>query len=342
MEAMAKQEAHIRISSGPGIVPQPSAVPDLSICIVNWNCSDYLRGLLKSIRSARDDLAVEIIVVDNASTDESATMVEAEFREVRLLRNQHHQGVAKANNQAAAQARGKMLLFLNNDTRIRPGGLTTLVHFFEQHPELSAVGPSVISIDGKLQGCVRKTLRFRALLHRVWLLRWTRFFRSAYREYQQVDFDLRRSACVKHLVGPALLVRRQQFMSIGGWDEGFEFRMDDVDLATRLSRLGEMYYLADAQVLHWGGIATELDPAYAYCSGECSYVHFIRKHYGPWAARCYKLFVTADMPARVFVLAASWIVAKVSGSSDRATRNYGKLATASHFLTRELPRYWRS
>lgn len=339
---MAKQEEAIRTSATLGLVPELSALPVLSICIVNWNCSNYLRGLLRSIESTRDDLAVEVIVVDNASTDDSASMVEMEFPEVHLIRNARHQGIAKSNNLAAARAQGKLLLFLNNDVSIAPGGLTTLVHFFEQRPELAAVAPSLVAPDGKPQCCVRKTLHFRALLHRVWFLRWTRLFRSAEREYRQANFDLRRSGYVEHLVGPALLVRRKQFMSIGGWDEGFEFTMDDVDLSSRLSRVGQMYYLAGAQVIHWGGIATALDQTYAYCCGECSHVHYIRKHYGPWSARIYKVLITADMPLRVFVLALSWLVKRLFGNRERAARNYRKLMAASHFLGRRLPYYWRS
>ena len=338
---MAKQEDGMRTLSKPGTIPNLAISPDLSICIVNWNCCDYLRDLLASIQGAREDLALEVIVVDNASTDNSPSMVEAEFHEVQLIRNDRHQGVARANNQAAALSRGEFLLFLNNDTRIRPGALTKLVHFLEQHPELSAVGPSLVSPNGKPQGCVRKTLLFRALLHRVLFLRWTRLFRSAYREYQQVNFDLRRSAYVEHLVGPALLVRRQQFMSIGGWDEAFEFRMDDVDLSSRLGQVGKLYYLAEAQVIHWGGIAAELDQAYAYRSGECSYVHYIRKHFGPGRARAYKVLTSADMPLRVFILAFSWLV-RLFGARERAAHSYRKLAAASHFLLRELPQYWRS
>jgi GT2 family glycosyltransferase len=339
---MAKQAGAIRISAPLGLVPQFSALPVLSICIVNWNCSDYLRALLRSIESTRDDLAVEVIVVDNASTDDSASMVEAEFPEVHLIRNARHQGIAKSNNLAAARAQGKLLLFLNNDVSIVSGGLTTLVQFFEQHPELAAVAPSLVGPDGKGQGCVRKTLYFRAMLHRVWFLRWTRLFRSADREYRQENFDLKRSGYVEHLVGPALLVRRKQFMSIGGWDEGFELTMDDVDLSSRLSRVGKMYYLAEAQVIHWGGIATALDQSYAYSCGECSHVHYIRKHYGPWSARVYKVLVTADMPLRISILALSWVVKRVFGTGERAARNHRKLVAASHFLGRRLPTYWRS
>jgi N-acetylglucosaminyl-diphospho-decaprenol L-rhamnosyltransferase len=314
----------------------------VSICIVNWNCCDYLRALLTSIESFREDLTVEVIVVENASTDGSPAMVEAEFGHVRLLRNHSHQGVAKANNQAAADANSELILFLNNDTSIRPGALAKLVHFFQKHPELSAVAPSLISPDGKPQGCVRKALPFRALFHRIMFLRWTRLFRRVERDYRQVNFDLKQSSYVEYLVGPALLVRRQQFKIVGGWDENFEFSMDDVDLSSRLSRVGQMYYLAEAQVTHWGGIATGLDQAYAYRAAECSRVYYIRKHWGPWPARGYKVLVTADMPVRVAILALSWAVKRFFGDRERAARNYAKLGAAGEFLMHELPRYWRS
>jgi N-acetylglucosaminyl-diphospho-decaprenol L-rhamnosyltransferase len=249
---MAIHEQQTGISPRDVMPPHLALLPDVSICIVNWNCSDYLQGLLRSIETGSEELAVEIIVVDNGSTDDSASMVEAEFPEVHLISNARHQGVAAANNLAAAHARGKFLLFLNNDTRLLPGALSTLVRFFERHPELSLVGPSLIFPNGKPQGCVRKTLNFRALLHRVMFIRWTRLFRSADREYRQVNFDLKQSAYVELLVGAALLVRRQQFTSIGGWDESFQFHMDDVDLSSRLARLGSMYYLAEARMIHSG------------------------------------------------------------------------------------------
>jgi N-acetylglucosaminyl-diphospho-decaprenol L-rhamnosyltransferase len=315
---------------------------DLSVCIVNWNCCGYLQALLKSIELHRDGMPVEVIVVDNASSDNSAKMVEAEFPQVRLLRNDCHEGLAKANNQAAAKARGRLLLFLNNDTVIRPVALTTLVDFLDQHPEICAVGPSLMGPDGKRQGNVRKTLHFPALLHRVLFLRWTRLFRSADRDHRQVNFDLSRSAYVEQIVGAAVLVRRQEFMRAGGWDEAFEFGMDDIDLSSRLSQLGNMYYLAEAQVTHWGGIATKLDQAFVYRCSEYSYVRYIRKHFSPRAARIYKLLITADMPLRVMVLALRCLFQKLLRNRQKSTAIYDKLSAASQFLLRGLPRYWLS
>jgi N-acetylglucosaminyl-diphospho-decaprenol L-rhamnosyltransferase len=337
---MSIHQEQTAVSARRRVAPDLAFAPELSICIVNWNCSDYLRHLLGSIEAGCEDVVMEIIVVDNASTDDSASMVEAEFPDVQLIRNARHQGVAAANNRAATRCHGKFLLFLNDDTRIAPGSLTTLVRFFERHPEVSAVGPSLIFPNGKRQGCVRKALTFQALLHRVLFLRWTGLFRAANREYQQLDFDLAQSGYVEHVVGAALLVRRQQFMSIGGWDETFEFHMDDVDLSSRLARFGPMYYLADAHVFHWGGIATELDRNYAYRWSECSYVHYIRKHCSRRSARIYKILITADMPLRVTILAVTWLV-KLFGKRERASRNYRKLVAASQFLLRQLPHYWR-
>ena len=315
---------------------------DLSICIVNWNCRDYLRALLSSIDAEQKHVALETIVLDNGSTDDSVSMVEAEFPQVCLIRKRHHQGIAKGNNEAAQRARGDLLLFLNNDTVVTSGCLARMVAFLEQHPDVSEVVPSHVGPDGKSQETVRKRLHFRALLHRILFLRWTRIFRSADREYRQVNFDLKHSSYVEQLVGAALMVRKSQFMSIGGYDETFEYGLDDVDLSLRLARIGRMYYLAEAQVIHWGGIATKLDEAFAYRCQERSYAYYLEKHCGRWRGRCYKVLVTLDMPVRIGILILRWLWQKLQGNSAKATRNLLRLTAAAQFFFFRLPQYWRS
>ena len=316
--------------------------PQVSICVVNWNCRQYLRQLLTSLEAAGEDPILEIIVVDNASTDDSACMVEAEFPHVQIIRNKVHEGVARANNRAAARARGALLLFLNNDTVVRPGAIAALVKFLGLHPEVALVAPKVVFPDGRIQGCVRETLHFQALLHRIWLLRWTGIFRHADREYKQIGFDHTRSTYVAQIVGPALLMRREQFFSINGWDEKFEFRMDDVDLSSRLGRLGKTYYLAEAQVIHWGGIATELDRTYAYWNAERSTIHYIRKHFGTAAARSYKILVLTDMPVRIVLLGLAVLAKLLAGRRERSARSYRKLIAAWHLVTKALPAFLKS
>ena len=316
--------------------------PDLSICIVTWNCRDYLRALLSSIESEREKVAFEVMVVDNASTDGSASMVKMEFPEVQLICNGCHEGLAKSNNLAAQHARGELLLFLNDDTVIPSGTLPMLVQCFEQHPDVCAVMPGIVTPDGKPQETVRKTLRFRAMLHRILLLRWTRIFRSAEREFRQVNFDLKHSSYVEQVTGAAVMVRRSQFISIGGYDEGFEWGLEGLDLSVRLGRVGRSYYLAEARVIHWGGVATKLDEAFTYRGRECAHAHYLRKYCGSWAARLYKLLTTIDMPLRVTILALRWLGQKVIGAREKASRTYSRLAAAAQFLFCNLPGYWRS
>ena len=316
--------------------------PDLSICIVNWNCCDYLRDLLLSVESEREKVAVEVIVVDNASTDDSASMVKREFPAVHLIRNCCHEGLARGNNRAAACASADLLLFLNNDTVIPSGTLAPLVQFLAQRHDVCAVMPSIVEPSGKVEETVRKTLRFRAMLHRIFFLRWTRIFRSAEREFRQVNFDLKQSSYVEQLVGPALMVRRSHFINIGGYDEAFEFGLEANDLSLRLGRVGRLYYLAEVQVIHWGGVATRLDEAFAYRCRESSHAYYLRKHCSPWAARLYKLLVTFDMPLRVGILALRWLAQRLAGNKERASRNYYRLAAAAQFLIWGLPDYWTS
>jgi hypothetical protein len=336
------QEGIVKTSNVKALPASATLSPDLSVCIVNWNCCDYLRALLSSIEAEREKIALEVIVVDNASTDDSVSMVKMEFPDVHLICNPRHEGLAKCNNRAAECARADLLLFLNNDTVIPSGTLETLVEFFAQRPDVCGVMPSIIEPGGKLQETVRKTLRFRAMLHRILFLRWTRIFRRAEREFRQVDFDLQQSAYVEQATGAAFIVRRNHFMSIGGYDEGFEFGLEANDLSVRLGQLGRLYYLSEVKVIHWGGVATRLDEAFAYRCREFSHAYYLKKHCSPWAARLYKLLVTFDMPLRVGILALRWLGQKLVGNTEKASRNYYRLAAATEFLFCELPRFWTS
>ena len=136
-------------------------------------------------------MRVEVIVVDNASTDGAADMVAARVP-ARPPDPQRRPTSAspRANNQAAALARGRYLFFLNNDTVVPPGALRRLVDYAAAHPEVGLIGPRLRDGRGRIAGVVPAAgRRVAALLHRTGLLRWTGLFRRAYRRYRGRDGD---------------------------------------------------------------------------------------------------------------------------------------------------------
>ena len=212
---------------------------EVSVCIANWNCRELLRGCLESLHDQPQGVRVETIVVDNASTDGAADLVAREFPEVVLVRNDTNRGFSRANNQAAAKARGRYLFFLNNDTIVPPGTLRRLVDFAERHPEVGMVGPRLRDAQGYFQVSYRQQPTMAALLHKTNLLRWTGLCKKAYRRYRRQDFDPYAVRQVDILMGAAVLLPRQRFLASGGWDESFVFGGEDLDLSTRINQTAQ-------------------------------------------------------------------------------------------------------
>jgi N-acetylglucosaminyl-diphospho-decaprenol L-rhamnosyltransferase len=314
----------------------------VSICVVNWNGRDLLRALLDSIRTTCGGLPVEMIVVDNASGDGSADMVAAEFPEVKLVRNADNRGFARGNNQAAAAATGKYLFFLNNDTVLREGSISRLVDFLDQNLQYVAVGPKLIGDDGQPQHTARNLPTMGSLLHRISFLHWTRLFKGAYRRYRRSDFDPEQPGPAEQLAAAALLVRRESYDAAGGWDEGFPFGVEDVDLCRRLRASGEIYYLPDAVLDHLGRVSSRANRPFVYRSYEIGYARYVRKHFGGAWGVFYKFLVTLDMPLRVIGLAAQWLTYRLAGRHDKLPRTGQLLNAASRFLATGLPALWRA
>ncbi|MFZ5801249.1 MAG: glycosyltransferase family 2 protein, partial [Candidatus Omnitrophota bacterium] len=124
---------------------------ELTISIVNWNSREYLRQCLESIRDNVRGIGYEVIVVDNASQDNSVTMVRNDFPDTLLIGNQENLGFARGNNQAFAKSRGRYFLLLNPDTRVLSGSLEKMVEFLGGHPDAGAVAPKYLNPDGTFQ-----------------------------------------------------------------------------------------------------------------------------------------------------------------------------------------------
>jgi N-acetylglucosaminyl-diphospho-decaprenol L-rhamnosyltransferase len=315
---------------------------DVSVCIANWNCRELLHACLESLHEPQG-VRVETIVADNASTDGSADMVEREFPQVILHRNSTNLGFARANNQAARRARGRYLLFLNNDTVVPPGALRRLMEYADAHPEVGMVGPRLRDAEGKPQVSYRQRPTATTLLHRTSLLRWTGLLRGAYRRYLRQLFDAETTRPVEVLMGAAMLLPRTIFFDCGGWDEDFTFGGEDLDLSTRVSRHYQIVYHPGVEITHFGRVSTRQHIGFASSHMAIGFLRYLRKCGYSWPVlTLYKLIVTLDAPLQVIGKGAQYLWRRLRGRRAKAEKTLLAMRGQLYFLAHGLVPFWRA
>ncbi len=316
---------------------------DLSICIVNWNVRDLLRQCLLSIQKEVTGLAVEVVVVDNASTDGAPDMVEQEFQWVKLIRNRKNESFSHANNQAAQISHGRHLLFLNNDTIVLPQSLHRLVQFLDRHPEAGLVGPRLIDRDGQTQRSYRPKPTIGAALHRLVCLRWTRLFRQAYQRYRRQKLQTDSTIAVEVLLGAAVAMPRRVYDSIGGWDEGYRFGLEDFDLSTRVRRTHMVYYYPQAEIIHLGRMSSRRNSGHVYIGVECGYARYLRRHVvGLVGGILYKALVMVNLPFSLVENAARSLWKQCRHGPAPAGWPHSELQGVWSFLLYGLPSFLKA
>lgn len=253
---------------------------DLTVCIVNWNTRNDLRRALESIYGCAAEAQLEVIVVDNASSDDSPQMVRRDFPEARLIVNRGNRGFAGGNNEALRRARGRYCLLLNSDTVVHPGAFAELVGFMDTHPDAAAVGPRVLNPDGTVQYSCRRFPRFATALFRKVPLgrlipdnRWNR-------DYLMSDWKHDEPREVDWVSGAALCMSGAALAQVGLLDEGYFMYCEDVDWCYRARQAGwKIYYLPQAVVTHAIGRSSDQRPLRMVNEFHRSMHRFYWKHY---------------------------------------------------------------
>lgn len=290
----------------------------LSAIIVNWNSGLLLRKCLEALSAAQaPHIITEVIVVDNASSDTSITEAQQSGQSFRLLALPKNVGFARANNLALKEARSDVLLFLNPDTELRPGGLSQLLAFFRTHPRAGIVGGKLLNPDGSLQPSVR---RFPTALALALVL--TRVARllprlRAVRSYEMADFRYDREAQVEQVMGACFAVRREVLSDIEAFDEGYWLWFEEVDYCLRARRAGwEVWFTPAVEALHHRAQAfrqvTPLKRAWWFSKSALRYA---LKHLGFWPAVGLALLVPVHLLTGVLASLTSPAPGVLSSSS---------------------------
>jgi GT2 family glycosyltransferase len=253
--------------------------PVLSVIIVSYNTRRMTLDCLRTLYADLGDLSAEVFVVDNASTDDSVEAVRAQFPGVHLIANQSNVGFGAANNQAMKLARGRYFLLLNSDAFLKPGAVAALVSGLDSQPGTGAIGPKLLNADGSLQiSCYKFPSPFRAWVENLWLSA-AMPGHPTIGDYRKWPHDSPRK--VDWIVGACILLRREVFERVGGFDEKFFMYAEESDWQLRIREAGwDIAFTPSAQVIHLGGASGAKEPVRINHHFFQSLDYYELKHHG--------------------------------------------------------------
>jgi GT2 family glycosyltransferase len=235
---------------------------DLSIIIVNWNGGRLLSRCIETVVSSNPKVTYEIVIVDNASIDDSlAALRENEVvaplfdrEQIRIICNTENRGFGAANNQAFAVVESPYVFLLNLDTEVPPGTIDTLIEKLKSDPKIGACGPKMFNTDGSLQVSVffNPPCVWNTVLSQLWLYRLLpRRLRGELLLGWHWNHDRERE--VPMLGGAAILARREMIEQVGGFDERFHMYAEDNEWCWRITKSNwRLMFVPEARLLHHG------------------------------------------------------------------------------------------
>lgn len=263
---------------------------DLSIVIVTYNSQSVISECLESIieQTAVD---YKILVVDNASQDDTCRQVEKRFPQVCLMRNKENLGFATACNMAIERSEGRHVVLLNPDAQVLDGALDKMVAFLDEHPRYGMVGPKLIRPDGSIQ--MSGSRRF---LGSWWDISKRqiggRFGFSLDRHHLMKDWDRLTSREVEALNGACMMVRREAIEAAGMLDPHFFLMLEDIEWCRRVWEIGwPAYYYAEAEVLHRLGHATKSVSHKVFVESCIGSHYYLKTYYGSVQAEIYRILM---------------------------------------------------
>jgi GT2 family glycosyltransferase len=255
--------------------------PTVSIVIVTWNGKKYALECLDSLRELGGVIGIEVVVVDNASTDGTPQAIREHYPEVKLIQNEANLGFAKANNIGIAATRGDYVCLVNSDVVVPPGCLEKMVDFMKANPDIGLLGPKMLSPTGGVGQSVNRLptvwnyLCFALGLHS--LVPNSKLFGG----FLMAGYGYNKTEDVEVLTGWFWMVPRRALEQVGGLDERFFMYGEDLDWCYRFLKAGwRVVFFADAEALHYGAASSGQAPNRFYVEMVRANLQYFQKHYG--------------------------------------------------------------
>lgn len=267
---------------------------DLSIIVVSFNTSKLLQDCLASVFKKTKEIKFEVIVVDNASEDDSVAMVKKTFPQAILIKNKENLGFAQANNQGIKRAKGDYLLLLNSDTKVTQNALKKLVNFARTKKNLGVVGPRLLNRDKTHQPSTAPFLTLPVAF--VWFLTGDRWIYSSPATVRQVDW----------VMGSALMAKKEAVEEIGLMDKKFFMYVEEVEWCYRFKKAGwEVWFYPPAEIFHLVRASSNKERAILWIYQNL--IYFYQKHFAPWQLSVLKFILQAKA-------GGVWLVGLLTGN----------------------------
>jgi N-acetylglucosaminyl-diphospho-decaprenol L-rhamnosyltransferase len=255
---------------------------ELAVVIVNFNTGPYLARCLESLRAHRGEIVTEVLVIDNASHDGSHLAAAAAHPEVRLIENPLNIYLSPAWNQGARETSAPYVLFLNPDAELFAGTLADYVRVARAHPRAGIVGPMVRNPDGTVYASGR---RFPSVVDAAFHAVLSPFSRNNpfTRRYEMGGWDRTSERAVDWVSGACMLMPREAYDAVGGFDEGFPLYAEELDIATRLRDAGRtVVFTPEVEVLHAIGVSTGRSRRMALMHSRSVYRYYAKHRAAGW------------------------------------------------------------
>lgn len=257
---------------------------DLAVVVVNTNSGDEVLRCVRSVFESAGDIRMQVVVVDNDSTDGSAHAVVGAFPEVGLIQNDSNRGFPAAANQGMRATDSEFILLINPDAEIRVGTMEGFLKVARDHPRAGAIGALTRSPDGSIYPSARRIPTLTQGLFHTLLApfrpnnRWSRTYRMA-------EWDRRSERQVDWVSGSSMLLRRAALDEVGIFDERFFMYVEDMDLCTRLRQAGwEVWFSPELEIEHIGGTATVGRRRMTLEHSRSIYRYFVKHRSSGWKA----------------------------------------------------------
>ena len=296
--------------------------PAVTAVIVNWNAGDDLLRCVGCLKGIEGRLQLDVVVVDNASTDGSPDALDTFGDGVRLVEMGGNFGFGRGVNRGVETSAAPYVLVLNPDVTVAPDAVERLLDYLEANDRVGVVGPRLVDRRGRAQLSCGEAPRLTGEICRKFLLHLV---------FPFLKFGCRVSrgpASVGWVTGACFLMRRSAFVAVGGMDDAIFMYYEDVDLCLRLGRAGwSVAYLPEAYAFHAGGESSKKALERMLVEGVASHLYVMKKHLGDHAGRLLALLTFPEMVLRTMLWGGLFLLPGFRKEAGARLKAYRRVLT---------------